>query len=116
MMPGSALDLASPRFAALAMPNHIISKVEPIDEYHLLDLGTGLSHAALRHLRRSASLHGSVHRGKFSAATSGLSITTRASKQTTAADVVAKAQAIVRIAAGDIRCRLFSAEYAAGQH
>ena len=26
------------------MPNHIISKVEPINEYHLLDLGTGLSH------------------------------------------------------------------------
>ena len=36
-----------------------------------------------------------MHRGKFSAATSGLSITTRASKQTTAADVVAKAQAIL---------------------
>lgn len=50
MMPGSALDLASPRFAALAMPNHIISKVEPIDEYHLLDLGTGLSHGGFASL------------------------------------------------------------------
>jgi hypothetical protein len=36
-----------------------------------------------------------LHRGKFSAATSGLSITTRASKQTTAADVVAKAQGVL---------------------
>ena len=33
---------ASPSFTALAMPNHMISKVEPLDEYHLLDLGTGL--------------------------------------------------------------------------
>jgi hypothetical protein len=36
-----------------------------------------------------------LRRGKFSAATSGLSITTRAGKQTTAADVVAKAQAVL---------------------
>jgi len=32
------------KLVGLAMPNHINSKVEPMEEYHLLDLGTGFSY------------------------------------------------------------------------
>lgn len=79
------------------MPNHIISKVEPIDEYHLLDLGTGLSHGGFASLEAARIMHGSValRRGKFFVVTSGLSITTRAGKETAAADVIAEAQAVL---------------------
>jgi hypothetical protein len=50
MMPGYRFSFENVQAVGLAMPNHTISKFETISEYHLLDLGTGLSYGGFASL------------------------------------------------------------------